>query len=92
LFINTVFSRNNEVYIFFSYVILSEGKYFPTETPNSRTIKFLYFFSYPLLVRRKQNTSNINNIKHIRKEQNPTETCPSDNIKEDRRCLCYCNV
>lgn len=83
-----VFSSNNEVYISFSYVLLPGGNYFPTETPNSRTIRFLYFFSFPLLIRRKQKTSNLNNMKHIRKEQKLTETCPlPDSIKEDRRCL-----
>lgn len=88
-----VFSSNNEVYISFSYILLPGGNYFPTETPNSRTIRLLYFFSFPLLIRRKQKTLNLNNMKHIRKEQNLKETCPSpDSIKEDRRCLWYCNV
>lgn len=41
------FASNNEVHIFFSYVFLSGGNYFPMETTNSGTIRF------PLLVRKK---------------------------------------
>lgn len=80
------FAINNEVHIFFLYVFLSGGNYFPIQKPNSKTIRF------PLLVMKKQKASNLNNMRHIRKEQNLTETCSSTDSIKERRCLCYGNI